>query len=94
MDIMLKDQTFGLTELGKFSNITHVEIKGPVGFAIDIAQGKSGNLWKQGKLLTKKALWQKTFWSNKTKVNQIIENIRPDAYLPESLNNVLGIYDL
>lgn len=38
--------------------------------------------------------YQKNFWSNKAKVNEKIPHIRPDAYLLESPNNVLGLYDL
>ena len=38
--------------------------------------------------------YQKGFWSDKVKVNQKIPHIRPDACLPASSNNVLGLYDL
>ena len=38
--------------------------------------------------------YQKNFWSNKAKVTEKILHINPAAYLPESPNNVLGLYDL
>ena len=51
-------------------------------------------LIKQSKKFVERIKYQKDFWSNKTKVNEIIPHIRLDAYLPESPNNVLGLYDL
>jgi hypothetical protein len=51
-------------------------------------------LIKQAKKFVNRIEYQKNFWSNKAKVNEIIPHIRPDAYLPESPNNVLGLYDL
>ena len=35
--------------LGKFQNVTHVEVKNPVGSAIKIANGQKGSIAKQGK---------------------------------------------
>jgi len=84
---------FAIDGIKEFENITHAEVKGPVGSAIDMAQGKNGNLWKQGKKVSKKALWQKNFWSNKTRTDTI-EGIRSDAYLPKSVDNILGLHDL
>ena len=89
----IKGPDYVVDGTGEFDNITHVEIKGPVGSAIDMAQGKDGNLWQQGKELSKKALWQKKFWSNKTRTDQI-PGIRLDAYLPQPPNNVLTVADL
>ena len=34
---------------GEFENITHVEVKNPVGSAIKLANGQKGNIGKQGK---------------------------------------------
>ena len=69
------------------------ETKGPVGSAINKAQGGKGDLWEQGKEIAKKTRWQKRYWSNKTKTDQL-PLIRPDAYLPKSVDNILGLHDL
>jgi len=84
---------FAADGIGEFENITHAEIKCPVGSAIDMKQGKDGNLWKQGKKLSKKALWQKKFWSNKTRTCKV-PNIKSDAYLPQTPNKTLTVNDL
>lgn len=75
--------------LGEFDHITHVEIKGAVSSSIR----PKPTLVKQAKKFVTRMEYQKKFWSNKAKVNEIIPHIRPDA-LPESPNNVLGLYDL
>lgn len=89
----IKGSDFGADGIGEYENITHVETKGPVGSAINKAQGGNGNLWQQGKNLTKRTRWQKRFWSNKTKTDKL-PGIRPDAYLPKSEDNILGLHDL
>lgn len=76
--------------LGEFAHITHVKIKGAVSSSIR----PKPTLIKQAKKFVNRIEYQKNFWSNKAKVNEIIPHIRPDAYLPESPNNVLGLYDL
>nr|YP_010472455.1 hypothetical protein N4L43_pgp054 [Pleurosigma intermedium]UVG42066.1 hypothetical protein [Pleurosigma intermedium] len=81
---------FVVEGLGEFDHITHVEIKGAVSSKIQ----QKPTLIKQAKKFVKRMEYQKDFWSNKAKVNEIIPHIRPDAYLPESPNNVLGLYDL
>jgi len=43
--------------------------------------------------INKKALWQKKFWSNKTRTDQL-SGIRPDTSLPQSPNNMLTVADL
>jgi hypothetical protein len=50
-------------------------------------------LWKQGKELSKKILWQKKFWSNKTRTDTI-PGIRADSYLPQTPNNMATVADL
>ena len=76
--------------LGEFAYITHVEIKGAVSSSIQ----PKPTLIKQAKKFVTRMEYQKNFWSNKAKVNEKIPHIRPDAYLPESPNNVLDLYDL
>lgn len=76
--------------LREFAHITHVEIKGAVSSSIK----PKPTLIKQAKKFVTRMEYQKNFWSNKAKVNEKIPHIRPDAYLPESPNNVLGLYDL
>lgn len=64
--------------LGNFQNVTHVEIKNPVGSAIKIANGQKGNIVKQGKKIGTKIVYQQNFWSNTTKTSQL-ENFNPTA---------------
>lgn len=60
----IKGLDFAIDGLGEFKNMTHAEAKNAVGSAIQIADGMSPNLWKQGKQIGKKVAWQKRFWSN------------------------------
>ena len=76
---------FAVDGLGKFENITHAEAKNAVGSAIEIADGFDANIWKQGNKIGKRSVWQKKFWSNKTRTSEV-SNIKPDAYLPKSVN--------
>ena len=76
--------------LGEFAHITHVEVKGAVSSSIR----PTPSLIKQARKFVNRIQYQKNFWSNKTRVNEKITDIRSDAYLPESPNNVLGLYDL
>jgi hypothetical protein len=76
--------------LGEFAHITHVEVKGAVSSSIR----PKPTLIKQAKKFVERIKYQKDFWSNKTKVNEVIPHISPDAYLPKSPDNVLALYDL
>ena len=76
--------------LGEFAYITHVEVKGAVSSSIR----PKPTLIKQAKKFVERIKYQKDFWSNKIKVNEVIPHIRPDAYLPESPDNILALYDL
>lgn len=88
----IKGLDFAVDGLGEFEHITHAEIQNAVGSAIQIEDGLPANIWKQGKNIGKKVAWQKKFWSNTTRTSEI-ENINPEAYLPKSTNNTLGIVD-
>ena len=88
----IKGLDFSVDGLGEFENITHAEAKNAVDSAIQIADGLPANIWKQGKKIGKKVAWQKKFWSNKSRTSEI-ENINPEAYLPKSTNNTLGVVD-
>lgn len=81
---------FVVEGLGKFDNITHVEVKGAVSSSIQ----PKPTLVKQAKKSVERVKYQKDFWSNKTKVNLVIPHIKPDANLPKSPDNVLALYDL
>ena len=78
--------------IGEFENITHVEVKNPVGSAIKIANGQTGSISKQGKKIGAKINYQKNFWSNSSRTSQI-ETLDPNATLPDSPSNVLGVVD-
>lgn len=83
---------FVMKELGEFENITHVEVKNPVGSAIKIANGQKGSIARQGKQIGAKLVYQQNYWSNTTKISEL-ENLNPTASLPESPNNILGAVD-
>lgn len=78
--------------LGEFQNITHVEVKNPVGSAIKIGNGQNGSIAKQGKKIGAKIVYQQNYWSNTTKTSEL-ENLNPTASLPQSPNNILGAVD-
>jgi hypothetical protein len=63
---------FAVDGLGEFKNITHAEAKNAVGSAIEIADGFNGNIWKQGKKIGKKSVWQKKFWSNTSRTSEVL----------------------
>ena len=88
----VKGPDFLVEGLGEFENITHVEVKNPVGSAIKIANGQKGSISKQGKKIGAKIVYQQNYWSNTTKTSEL-ENINPTASLPQSPNNVLGAVD-
>ena len=88
----VKGPDFVVEGLGNFQNITHVEVKNPVGSAIKIANGQKGSITKQGKKIGAKLVYQQNYWSNTTKTSEL-ENLNPTASLPQSPNNVLGAVD-
>nr|YP_010472243.1 hypothetical protein NDC64_pgp100 [Navicula tsukamotoi]UVG41708.1 hypothetical protein [Navicula tsukamotoi] len=88
----VKGLDFAVDGLGKFENVTHADAKNAVGSAIEIADGFDANIWKQGKRIGKKSVWQKKFWSNRTRTSQV-SNLNTDAYLPKSVNSTLTVVD-
>lgn len=86
----VKGPDFRVKELGDFQNITHVEIKNPVGSAIKIANGQTGSITKQGKKIGAKIVYQQNFWSDPNKISAI-ENLNPTALLSESTSSVLEV---
>jgi hypothetical protein len=83
---------FVVEGLGNFKDITHVEVKNPVGSAIKIANGQKGSIAKQGKKIGAKIVYQQNYWSNTTETSEL-ENLNPTASLPQAPNNVLGAVD-
>jgi hypothetical protein len=88
----IKGPDFIVEGLGKFQNVTHVEIKNPVGSAIKIANNQKGSIVAQGKKIGKKIIYQQNFWSNTTETSEL-KNLNPTASLPQSPNNTLGLVD-
>ena len=78
--------------IGEFNNITHVEVKNPVGSAIKRALNKTGSINRQGKSIGQKLDYQQNFWSNSSATSKV-PNFDPHATLPESPSNVLGLVD-
>ena len=72
---------FKVKGLGAFKCIAHFEQKNPVGSAIKKANNQSPSISKQGKKIGAKILYQKNFWSDKTKTSQL-ENLNSNAPLP------------
>lgn len=81
---------FVVEGLGEFDHITHVEVKGAVSSSIR----PKPTLVKQAKKYVNRVNYQKNFWSDETAVKEKIPHINPDADLPKSPDNVLGLYDL
>ena len=80
--------------IGEFNNITHVEVKNPVGSAIKIASGQKGSISKQGKHIGAKIAYQQRLWSNITRISQVPNmTVDPDANFPDTPSNVLGLVD-
>jgi len=90
--LKVKGLDFVVEGLSEFQNITHVEVKNPVGSAIKIANGQNGSIAKQGKKIGAKIVYQQNYWSNTTKTSEL-ENLNPTASLPQSPNNLLGVVD-
>ena len=88
----VKGLDFAVDGLGQFENVTHAEAKNAVGSAIEIEDGFDANIWKQGKKIGKKSVWQKKYWSNTTRTSQV-PNLNLDAYLPKSVNSTLTVVD-
>ena len=88
----VKGPDFVVEGLGEFQNITHVEVKNPVGLDIKIANGQKGSIARQGKKIGAKIVYQQNYWSNTTKTSEL-ENLNPTASLPQSPNNILGVVD-
>ena len=88
----VKGPDFVVEGLEEFENITHVEVKNPVGSAIKIANGQKGSIARQGRQIGAKLVYQQNYWSNTSKTSEL-ENINPAASLPESPNNILGAVD-
>lgn len=88
----VKGPDFVVEGLGEFQNITHVEVKNPVGSAIKIANGQKGSIARQGKKIGAKIVYQQNYWSNTTKTSEL-ENLNTTASLPQSPNNILGAVD-
>lgn len=88
----VKGPDFLVDGLGEFENITHVEVKNPVGSAIKKANNLSGSIGRQGKNIGLKIAYQKNYWSNTNRTSQI-KNLDPTSSLPQSPDNVLGLVD-
>ena len=69
-----------------------MEQKPPVGSAIKKNNNQSPSISKQGKKIGVKLLYQKNFWSDKTKTSQL-ENLNSNAPLPQSADNIFGLVD-
>ena len=78
--------------IGEFENITHVEVKNPVGSAILKSNNISGTVYRQGKEIGRKVIRQQHLWSNSTQRSKL-GNLNLNASFPQSPINVLGVVD-
>jgi nicotinic acid phosphoribosyltransferase len=72
---------FVVDGLGQFENITHADTKNGVDSVIKIAENQGPNIRKQGRKIGKKSVWQKKFWSNKTRTSELLNIIMTLIYL-------------
>lgn len=83
---------FKVEGLGQFSHISHADAKNAVGSAIQEADGFTPNIWKQGKKIAKRSVWQKKYWVQGGQGSQK-DGVRADADLPQTKDNVLTVVD-
>ena len=84
---------FKVTGQGVYSHVTHVEVKNPVGSDIEKASRNGySDLVKQGNKIGDKLSKQQSKWSNAT-FRATLSNIDPNAALPQSPANTLGLVD-
>lgn len=78
---------------GRYTSITHVEIKNPVGGTILLNENSPHNLRDSARNMGKRLRWQKKYWTNSTKYSTL-ENIDLNAEFPQSPANILSVVDL
>jgi hypothetical protein len=80
---------FKVTGQGAYSDVTHVEVKNPVGSDIEKASRNGySDIVKQGNKLSK----QQSKWSNAT-FRASLSKIDPNSAFPQSPANTLGLVD-
>lgn len=86
---------FKVVGLGKFSHITHLEIKNPVGSAIEKASRNTSDLLLQGENIGRKIVRQQKNWSTPSyyQDKQKFPHINLNESFPKSPNNMLGVVD-
>jgi hypothetical protein len=83
---------FIIEGLGDYSHITHLEVKNPVGSAIEKANLGVSNLVKQGETIGSKISNQQLKWSNPDFVENISHWNQSESF-PQSPANMLGLVD-
>ena len=83
---------FGVMGLGQYKDVTHVDVKNPVGTRIRIANGQDSDLFEQGESIGLKFLAQRERWSN-PEVTSKVPHVDPAASFPTQGNNYLGLFD-
>ena len=89
----IKGPDFGVTGLGPWAGVTHLENKNPVSSEIDKAEGGDGNLSQQSRHMVKKAEWARKHWSNREKICNKFPDVTADA-LPNTPQQIGVLYDL
>ncbi len=86
---------FKVVGRGKFSHITYLEIKNPVGSAIEQASRNASDLLLQGENIGRKIVRQQKNWSTPSyyQDKQKFPNINLNESFPKSPNNMLGVVD-
>ncbi len=89
----LKLPDFRVTGKGKYSHVTHVEVKNPVGSNIEkVANEGVSDIVKQGNKIGRKVSDQQKKWSDPT-FRETLSNINPNAVFPQSPAYLLGLVD-
>lgn len=85
---------FKVEGIGKYTDITHVEVKGPVGTEILLAEGRRPRIIHQGKKIGKKLNYQQNLWTNKVAVRERVTGLKISPPLPKSPQNIMSLIDL
>ena len=84
---------FKVVGLGKYSHITHVEVKNPVGSEIEkTSRNGYTDIIRQGNDIGNKISNQRNKWCDPDFLERI-PNLDPDAILPKTPENTLGLVD-
>lgn len=83
---------FRVDGLGSYKNVTHLEVKNPVGSEILRNTNQKASVARQGKSIGSTITNQKKIWSDSDMIGSR-QGINLNASFPKSVDNVLGLID-